>query len=137
MLIHDRVKIHSNCYIAQFTELGTSVPRTRRDDRERPVSRDTRSRRADAGTVSAGRQIGVNVTLLPYVRIGRGAIVGAGSVVTRDIPDRMIAFGSPAVPVRARPDGDDDLKEIVMRRASHRSAAEPAAVTTGNYLEAR
>ena len=34
----------------------------------------------------AGAQIGVNVTLLPYVRIGEGCLVGAGAVVTRDLP---------------------------------------------------
>jgi acetyltransferase-like isoleucine patch superfamily enzyme len=42
----------------------------------------------------------VNATILPYVTIGAGAIVGAGSVVTRDIPPATVAYGHPAVPVR-------------------------------------
>lgn len=40
--------------------------------------------------------IGVNAVLLPGVRIGRGAIVGAGSVVTRDVPPMSKVAGSPA-----------------------------------------
>ena len=51
--------------------------------------------------IGAGAQIGVNVTILPFVRIGTGALIGAGSVVTRDIPAAVVAFGNPAVPHRA------------------------------------
>ena len=40
--------------------------------------------------------IGSNVIILPGVTIHRGAVVGAGSVVTNDIPDYAIAFGIPA-----------------------------------------
>ena len=40
--------------------------------------------------------LGNNVILLPGVKIGEGAIVQAGSVVTRDIPDCAIAGGHPA-----------------------------------------
>jgi len=50
--------------------------------------------------IGAGTQIGVNVTILPFVRIGAGALIGAGSVVTRDIPAGVVAFGNPAVPRR-------------------------------------
>jgi serine acetyltransferase len=41
------------------------------------------------------------VTILPFVRIGAGALIGAGSVVTRDIPAAVVAFGNPAVPHRS------------------------------------
>lgn len=39
--------------------------------------------------------IGSNVTILPGVRIGRGTTIGAGSVVTKDIPPYTVAYGSP------------------------------------------
>ena len=42
----------------------------------------------------------MNVTILPFVRIGAGAMIGSGSVVTRDIPPGMVAYGNPAVPHR-------------------------------------
>lgn len=40
--------------------------------------------------------LGVNVTILPGVTIGENAIVGAGSVVTKDVPDNAIVVGNPA-----------------------------------------
>ncbi len=46
--------------------------------------------------------IGIGSIILPGVRIGRGAQIGAGSVVTKDVPDHTVAFGSPARIVRSR-----------------------------------
>jgi acetyltransferase-like isoleucine patch superfamily enzyme len=46
--------------------------------------------------------LGVGVTVLDGVRIGKGAVVGAGSVVTKDIPEGAIAFGVPARVIRMR-----------------------------------
>lgn len=45
---------------------------------------------------------GADVTILPNVRIGTGSIVGAGSVVTKDIPPFSIAVGSPACVIKMR-----------------------------------
>lgn len=46
--------------------------------------------------------IGANASILAGVVIGKGAIIGANSVVTRDIPDFAIAFGNPARVIRYR-----------------------------------
>jgi acetyltransferase-like isoleucine patch superfamily enzyme len=51
-------------------------------------------------TVRAGASIGANATLLPGVTIGRCAMVGAGSVVIHDVPDRAVVVGNPARIVR-------------------------------------
>ncbi|HLO59597.1 MAG TPA: DapH/DapD/GlmU-related protein [Bacteroidales bacterium] len=40
--------------------------------------------------------IGANVTILPGVKIGKCSVVGAGSIVTKNIPDNSIAVGNPA-----------------------------------------
>lgn len=45
--------------------------------------------------------IGGNVTILPGVKINQGAIIGAGSVVTHDIPPYVVATGNPCQVVRA------------------------------------
>jgi acetyltransferase-like isoleucine patch superfamily enzyme len=52
--------------------------------------------------------IGVRAVIMPGVRIGSGAIVGAGAVVTRDVPPRSIVFGNPARPVATRPEEEVD-----------------------------
>ncbi len=46
--------------------------------------------------------IGTRVTILPGVTIGRGSIIGACSVVTKDIPSMSIAVGNPARVIRKR-----------------------------------
>ena len=46
--------------------------------------------------VKTGAAIGANATILPGVCIGEGALVAAGSIVTRDVPDYMMAIGTPA-----------------------------------------
>lgn len=47
--------------------------------------------------------IGVGAILLPGVRVGRGAQIGAGAVVTSDVPAYSIAAGVPARVLRERP----------------------------------
>lgn len=49
--------------------------------------------------VESDAHIGRNVTLLCGVTIGRGAIVGAGSVVTKDVPPYCVVGGVPANPI--------------------------------------
>jgi acetyltransferase-like isoleucine patch superfamily enzyme len=46
--------------------------------------------------IKRGASIGTNATILCGVTIGENAIVGAGSVVTRDVPDKAIVAGVPA-----------------------------------------
>lgn len=46
--------------------------------------------------------IGYNVLVMPGVRIGHGAVIASGSVVTADVPDYGIAGGNPAALIRAR-----------------------------------
>ena len=46
--------------------------------------------------IDAGASIGANATILPGIRIGRQAMVGAGSVVTRSVPPNAIVVGNPA-----------------------------------------
>ena len=47
-----------------------------------------------------GASIGANATILPGIEIGVGAMVGAGAVVTKDVPPRTLVVGNPARIVR-------------------------------------
>jgi len=60
----------------------------------------THARKLLGPVVGNGAALGANSTLLAGVRIGRNSIVGAGSVVTKDVPPNTVAFGNPAKPVR-------------------------------------
>lgn len=55
--------------------------------------------------------IGGRVTILPGVHIGNGSIVGAGAVVTKDIPDYAIVGGNPAKIIRYRKERADEVYE--------------------------
>jgi acetyltransferase-like isoleucine patch superfamily enzyme len=127
--IGSRVKIHCNCYVAQFTDLEDDVflaPGVTIGNDLYPG--DERSARVMAGPrIAVGAQIGINVTILPFVRIGAGALIGAGSVVTRDIPEGVVAFGNPAVP-RGKV---AELTVIGTRVVADSASASPYRLPTG------
>ena len=52
--------------------------------------------------VEDGADVGTNAVVLPGVRIGRGTIVGAGAVVTKDVPPFAVVAGVPAKVIRMR-----------------------------------
>ncbi len=47
-------------------------------------------------TISDGTFVGTNATILPRIRVGRWATIGAGAVVTKDVPDYATVVGNPA-----------------------------------------
>ncbi|PQA81812.1 dTDP-6-deoxy-3,4-keto-hexulose isomerase [Limnohabitans sp. TS-CS-82] len=51
-------------------------------------------------TINNGASIGANATLLPGITIGERSMVGAGAVVTKDVPARAVVVGNPAKIVR-------------------------------------
>jgi acetyltransferase-like isoleucine patch superfamily enzyme len=56
--------------------------------------------RSEPVLIERGAWIGAGVIILPGVTIGRNAVVGAGSVVTKDVPGCAVAVGNPARVVR-------------------------------------
>ena len=60
-------------------------------------------------TVGNNVWIGGNVCVMPGVNIGNNVVIGAGSVVTKDIPDNMLAFGNPCHVVREITEADRDF----------------------------
>jgi acetyltransferase-like isoleucine patch superfamily enzyme len=97
-VIGDGVKIHTGVYIAQFTIIeadaflapGVIIA----NDPHPGCPRASECMRGP--TIRRGARIGVNATILPFVTIGEEALIGAGSVVTRDVPPRTLAYGNPA-----------------------------------------
>lgn len=97
-LIGNNVKIHTSVYVAQFTIIEDDVflaPGVIIANDPHPGC--PRSKECMRGPViRRGAKIGINVTVVPFVTIGEYAFIGAGSVVTRDIPPRAVVYGNPA-----------------------------------------
>ncbi|MBW2559292.1 MAG: hypothetical protein JRE40_00410 [Deltaproteobacteria bacterium] len=53
--------------------------------------------------------VGTGCTILKGVTIGENSIIAAGSVVTKDIPNNVVAAGVPAKVIRRLPDGEDGI----------------------------
>jgi virginiamycin A acetyltransferase len=101
-----------------MTEISTHPFLYRRDlgyfiDRDRADLLDP----AKNGKVVFGNDvwIGQDVIILPSVAIGNGAIVGAGSVVTKDVPDYAVVAGNPARVIRYRFNDEEIAKLNQMR----------------------
>ena len=58
-------------------------------------------------TIGDNVWIGAEVCVLPGVSIGEGSVIGAGSVVTKDIPAHVLAFGNPCRVIRELKGGDE------------------------------
>lgn len=113
--IGHRVKIHSNCYIAQYTILESDVflaPGVILGNDLYPGAVQS-AQRMQGPWIGKGARIGINATILPYVRIGRNALVGAGAVVTRDVPANTVVWGNPARVHKAC--GELDLSSLPAR----------------------
>jgi acetyltransferase-like isoleucine patch superfamily enzyme len=107
--IGSNVKIHCNCFV-EDSVLEDNVflgPQVVTVDDLHPVCPRWKE---CLGGIKIGRNtsIGGNVTILPGVEIGSYVLVGAGSVVTRNISSRGVAFGNPAKVTKKI----DDLKCI-------------------------
>lgn len=83
----DKVRIEDNVFI------GPNV--TFCNDRY-PVSRN-KNAKLEGVHIKRNASIGANTTILPGITIGEGALIGAGSVITKDIPDNCKAYGNPLV----------------------------------------
>lgn len=62
-------------------------------------------------TIKDGCWIAANVTICGGVTIGKNCVIGAGSVVTRDIPDGYLAAGNPCKPIRKITEEDSIYKK--------------------------
>jgi acetyltransferase-like isoleucine patch superfamily enzyme len=96
--IGDNVKLHCNIYIAQFTIIEDNVFMAPGVTIANDIHPECEfSRKCMKGPViEKNAKIGVNVTILPFVRIGAHSLIGSGAVVTKDIPPYSVAYGNPA-----------------------------------------
>jgi acetyltransferase-like isoleucine patch superfamily enzyme len=96
----DRIEIGDDCLIAEMVSIRDH------DHETADVHTPVRLQGARMAPVVIGRNVWLasKVTVLKGVTIGDNAIVGAGAVVTKDLPENAIAVGVPAKIVGYRPD---------------------------------
>lgn len=83
--IYDGIVLEDDVFVGPDVSFSNDV---------RPRSRQPRESRTTR--VRAGASLGAGAVLLPGVTVGLWAMVGAGSLVTRDVPDFALVYGSPA-----------------------------------------
>ncbi len=91
--LENNVLIAGNCYIGGA--------RYNLDDLETPIMYQGIYSRGPI-TIGANTWIGASATIIDGVNVGKGCVIGAGAVVTKDIPDYAIVVGAPAKVVGTR-----------------------------------
>lgn len=92
------VRIHSQVFIPEYSVLeegswlGPNVVLT---NAKYPLSLEVKNN-LKGPLIKKGAKIGANSTILPGIVIGENALVGAGSVVTKNVPDNIVVAGNPA-----------------------------------------
>lgn len=97
IVVGGKTVIGKNCDIRQNVTFGGNFSKKDEQGRSQP-------------TIADGVSIGAGACILGPVKIGENVIVGANSVVTRDVPANMIASGIPAKILKERWDLNSDRK---------------------------
>jgi acetyltransferase-like isoleucine patch superfamily enzyme len=100
--IGNGVRIHTQVFIPEFSVLEDGCwigPNVVLTNAKYPVSPGVKDSLVGP-VIKKGAKIGANATILPGVVIGEHALVGAGSVVVRDVPGGAVVVGNPARIVR-------------------------------------
>jgi UDP-2-acetamido-3-amino-2,3-dideoxy-glucuronate N-acetyltransferase len=91
--IENNVSIYTGVTIEDDVFLGTSIVFT---NRLNPRSHGNRESEILPTLVKRGASIGANATIICGVTLGNYSFIGAGSVVTKDVPDYGLCYGNPA-----------------------------------------
>jgi galactoside O-acetyltransferase len=98
-----KIKIGDNCQMAPNVAIYTAGHPIH------PVSRNSAYEYGKEVTIGDNVWLGGNTVVCPGVHIGNNVVIGAGSVVTRDIPDWSIAAGNPCKVIRSITEDDKRL----------------------------
>jgi acetyltransferase-like isoleucine patch superfamily enzyme len=98
VVIGNRVRIHTQAFVPEYSVLEEGCwigPNVVLTNAKYPLSPGVKDSLAGP-IIRRGAKIGANATILPGVVVGEYALVGAGAVVTRDVPAGAVVVGNPA-----------------------------------------
>ena len=97
--IGDYTKIEAGAYITGYSTIEDNVfigPRVSTSNDKWMGRTEKRFKHRYGAKINSGARIGLNSIILPEITVGKEAVVGAGAVVTKDVPDYTVVVGSPA-----------------------------------------
>jgi acetyltransferase-like isoleucine patch superfamily enzyme len=100
-VLGDNCRLQSYIFIPEGTQIGNYVfigPRVTFLNDKNPTARKAISGKWELEKIIIEDEvsIGGGVTILPGIKVGRGAMIGAGSNVTKDVPAHAVIYGNPA-----------------------------------------
>jgi sugar O-acyltransferase (sialic acid O-acetyltransferase NeuD family) len=100
VLINSKVSIAAHTTIGDFVSINRHVSIGHHTNIGNYCSINPGVNIAGNVTIGEGTTIGMGTNILHTVKIGKNSIIGSGSVVTKDIPDNVVAYGSPCKIIR-------------------------------------
>lgn len=113
VVIKDNVRIHSQAFIPEYTILEEGCwigPNVVLTNARYPLSINVKQS-LKGPIIHKNVKIGANATILPGIEIGENALIGAGSVVTKNVPAGAVVVGSPARQINTIDKLPYDIKE--------------------------
>jgi len=93
--IGERTRINTGCALPQSVRIGKGVfvaPLVSFSDNEKALPGEGNQ----GAIIEDFVRIGIGAKILPKITIRRGALIGAGAVVTADVPEKAVVYGTPA-----------------------------------------
>ena len=96
IFIGNNVRIHSQVFIPEFSKIEDNVwlgPNVVLTNALYPNHKNAK-KNLKGPKICVNAKVGANVTILPGLTVGENSLIGAGSIITKDVPDNVVVIGA-------------------------------------------